>query len=323
MSTILRTYNLSPSTPSSKFEKACLLQSSPDISPTPMNLGKKNQGSPGRVKQIGTKRAASTPPETLQDPLLRNINRGAPGDLPSIDTLQRNWERQQLSKKRSQYYTDSFAYRARTDCSKERVQKDSIIIAEIKVNCVLDEDVSLTSDLSFHLAQSYQRPDSCIMVSVQQSTPIIFAGNDEPAYLLTVTALSSEITPTKNKRITALTQDFLSEVIGIPSRRGVIRFVPIAEHDLATNGMTTLGEIEELSRQAVEDSRLFIRSLSKSKGPKSKTSFFDHGKPFGSTTGQLTPPTSRENSSTQKSTIRSATTGSRMRKRKSLLSFFR
>ena len=45
----------------------------------------------------------------------------------------------------------------------------------------------------------------------------------------------------------------MTEALGVTSDRGVVRFVPIAEEHLATNGSTILGEIERLSRTSDEE----------------------------------------------------------------------
>lgn len=82
---------------------------------------------------------------------------------------------------------------------------------------------------------------------------MLFGGSSEPAYYLTITALASEIAPTKNKLSTALVQDFMHELLDIAPRRGIIRFEPVSEENLATNGMTALQEIEEITRNSSDD----------------------------------------------------------------------
>ncbi len=79
---------------------------------------------------------------------------------------------------------------------------------------------------------------------------MLFGGSSEPAYYLMITALASEIAPTKNKRSTALVQGFMQESLDIAPRRGIIRFDSIPEENLATNGMTTMQEIEEVERHS-------------------------------------------------------------------------
>ena len=109
-------------------------------------------------------------------------------------------------------------------------------------------------------------------MSVCTPQAILFGGSSEPAYYLTITALASEIAPTKNKRSTALVQGFMQETLDIAPRRGVIRFDSVPEENLATNGMTALQEIEEMERHSSEDSRA-LRSISRNRSRKSKRGY--------------------------------------------------
>ena len=83
---------------------------------------------------------------------------------------------------------------------------------------------------------------------------MLLAGSTESAYHITVSALQSEIAPTKNKRSTALIQAFMNESLRICSDRGVIRFDSIPEENLATHGKTMLQEIEAMDPRVPGDS---------------------------------------------------------------------
>lgn len=74
-------------------------------------------------------RAQSTPPE------LTNNAKLAPRGIPDTGNTEQTWSQRQLSKKRSQYYSDAFAYREPHNTAKERVVRDSMILAEVKLNC--------------------------------------------------------------------------------------------------------------------------------------------------------------------------------------------
>jgi hypothetical protein len=102
------------------------------------------------------------------------------------------------------------------------------------------------------------------MITVSHSACLLLAGSFEPTYLLTITALPVQLQPTTNKRNTALIQNFLSESLGVPLDRGIIKFVAIPDDCLATNGMTVLGEIENLERQLGEENGGLKRGLTKS-----------------------------------------------------------
>lgn len=157
------------------------------------------------------------------------------------------------------------------------------------------------------------------MVTVQESSMIMFGGNDEPAYLLTITALSSETTPAKNKRITALTQDFLQDTIEIPPSRGILRFLAVPEESLATCGTTVLGEIESLTMSSGVK-RTLSRARFRKPGKDSKTMFPEVSKTFRSR-AFMTPSASGEEYDEAHSGVQQPA-GPRMRKRKSIMAFF-
>lgn len=106
--------------------------------------------------------------------------------------------------------------------------------------------------MSYHLSTRYARPQSCIMIEVQHSTCLLMAGSFEPAYILTISALPSQLQPTTNKRNAALIQSFMTEIISVPPERGILRFQAIPEENLATNGVTIFGDIDRAERQQAE-----------------------------------------------------------------------
>lgn len=153
---------------------------------------------------------------------------------------------------------------------------------------------------------------------------MLFDGSSEPAYYLKITALASEIAPTKNKRSTALVQEFMHESLDIAPRRGIIRFEPVAEENLATNGMTALQEIEEMARNSSEDSRA-LRTISRNKSRKSKRAyapaFMERARtpiPHMSRHEKLS---SGENEGAKLSDVGSSEK-KRMKRRKSIMAFF-
>lgn len=91
------------------------------------------------------------------------------------------------------------------------------------------------------------------MITVNHSACLLLGGSFEPTYVLTISALPVQLQPTTNKRNAALIQQFMFESIGVSSERGIIKFMPIQEDCLATNGSTVLGEIEKLERQQADD----------------------------------------------------------------------
>jgi hypothetical protein len=72
----------------------------------------------------------------------------------------------------------------------------------------------------------------------------MFGGTFEPAYLLTISPLPQYMQPTTNKRNAALTQSFMSDVLGVPPERGIVHFKAIAEDNMAHCGKTVMAHIE-------------------------------------------------------------------------------
>lgn len=77
---------------------------------------------------------------------------------------------------------------------------------------------------------------------------MFFGGTFEPAYVMSIFALSSQLQPTTNKRNSALISKHMEESLGVAPPRGLLRFVPLQEENLAYNGKTVAWEIEELER---------------------------------------------------------------------------
>lgn len=256
----------------------------PRCQPSDTSFRVNGRASPATAELMALQRAQSTPPGLTKDSQFRSLTRGSVGDLPPTRDLEQSWSRFHLSKKRSQYYSDAFAYREPSNTAKERVVRDSIILVEVKLSCCVrsqkdaeaaklmntqvESQQEFMVDLSFRLSEIYQRPASCIMVMVSTEVAILIGGNCGPAYHLTVTALPSEIAATKNKRAAHLLQDFMQDSMKIKSKRGVVQFVAVVEENLATNGVTALQEIEQLERLSAEEEgvlRAFSRQTRRSK----------------------------------------------------------
>lgn len=107
-----------------------------------------------------------------------------------------------------------------------------------------DEFVFIT-ELSAKLAERYQRSLSSVVVHVQHSACIFFAGTFEPAYIVTVSALASYFQPVTNRRNAYLLSEHLEEALGVSSPRGLIRFAALQEEDIALNGKTMAQVLEE------------------------------------------------------------------------------
>ncbi|KAF1995731.1 Tautomerase/MIF [Amniculicola lignicola CBS 123094] len=171
-----------------------------------------------------------------------------------------------------QFFMEQFGIRDEMTMVRDRVTKDAPIVAELRTNVIIKDEYTLVIDLSQHLSQRYQRPESSIMIVVNHSACLLLGGSFEPTYVLTISALPNQVKPATNKRNAALTQNFLHEAIGVAPERGIMKFVAIPEECLAIGGETILGEIERLERKPSDDSGGRRRSTKKSIVTKAKSS---------------------------------------------------
>ncbi|KAJ4362656.1 hypothetical protein N0V95_001364 [Ascochyta clinopodiicola] len=180
------------------------------------------------------------------------------------------------SRQRAQYYEEQFSYKDSTSSSaRDRVTKDAPIVAELRTNVIIKDEYTLVTDLSHHLSTRYQKPETSIMITVNHSACLLLGGSFEPTYILTINALPVQLQPTLNKRNAAMIQNFMTESIGVPIDRGIVKFVAIQEESFAMNGMTVLGEIENLERTQAEETgmkRAMTKSSRRSGVAKAKSS---------------------------------------------------
>jgi hypothetical protein len=134
-------------------------------------------------------------------------------------------------------------------------------------NQVQDEYTFIT-DLSYALSSRYQRPENSIVVTLAHSCCLLFGGNFDPAYTLTINALPSQLQPVTNKRNAALLAKAMEEGLGVAPERGLIKFSAVAEENIATAGKTIAQEIEELDKENAETNAHLPRDLSAKKSTK-------------------------------------------------------
>jgi hypothetical protein len=121
------------------------------------------------------------------------------------------------------------------------------------------------------LSLRYQRPESCIFISLQHSACILFAGNFDPTYALTISALTEYVQPISNKRNAMMIQGWMQENLGVEATRGIIRFLPMPNSDIAVGGRTMLAQQETLDDESSKKtkSRRSNRSQSVASGMES------------------------------------------------------
>ncbi|KAI7191603.1 hypothetical protein D0869_02589 [Hortaea werneckii] len=202
------------------------------------------------------KRASTSSGDASANPLLSGSK-----SIDDIAAARKSAHRSSMShqyntagKHRSQYYEDQFRYKdSEAGSVREKVQRESPVVAELKTNVIIKDEYTLVTDLSYHLAQRYTRPDSSIMIKVDHSVCLALGGTFDPCYILNVTTVPSSMGPSINKRNAALIQSFMADILSVPSDRGIVKFTPIEEVNYAMNGTTMHGEIERLEKHQAEN----------------------------------------------------------------------
>lgn len=252
-----------------------------------------DQPSPLPSQKLGFANNASSTPQKHKsiEALRSHASRALMNRRSSSADPDRSWQRREASKKTSQYFEEAFAVRPPYNTARDRVARDSMIVAELCLNCLVDlvksalqpmanvgqiEDEekqrNFLADFLMTLGEVYQRPTNNIMITTVTNAHIMLAGSTEAAYLLTITALPFEIVPIKNQRTITIVQEHLSEALLIPSSRGVIKFHAIREEDFATNSMTVQQEIEKFEQKTVEEKRgLGLRSRQSNRASRKST----------------------------------------------------
>ncbi|CAI7649593.1 unnamed protein product [Penicillium viridicatum] len=178
-----------------------------------------------------------------------------------------------LTKVKKLYYEDAFTARGSHNSPKDRVTHESVVVVELKTNNKAKDDTpKLLSDFAHFLAQVYQRPETSMLVTIDQNADLLFGNTSASAYLLKITALSSLIGPLTNLRNTGLIQSTIQEMFGIAPDKGVVIYTPASEDNLATNGMTARSEIDRLERIDSSNSPSILKSISRSMSRRMKSS---------------------------------------------------
>ncbi|KAF4971687.1 hypothetical protein FSARC_1565 [Fusarium sarcochroum] len=154
-----------------------------------------------------------------------------------------------LSRRRSDFLEEAFASR-HSDDPGDRIRNESVVLAEIKTNVIIDDEFTFITELSEYLSLRYNRPASSIVTTLQHGICIQFGGSCEPAYTMTIEALARDVQTATNKRNMALFQRHMEQALGIPMSRGFLRFVPVAEDCAGWKGNTVAGEVAEAIEQA-------------------------------------------------------------------------
>ncbi|WZH42631.1 Tautomerase/MIF superfamily [Fusarium acuminatum] len=152
-----------------------------------------------------------------------------------------------LSRRRDSLFEEGYVSR-QADEPGDRVRNDSVILVEIKTN--IDDEFTFITELSDYTSLRYNRPASCVVTTLQHGVCMQFGASSEPSYTMKIEALARDVQAAMDKRNIALLQTHMKQALDIPSSRGYVRFVPIAEECTGRKGNTVAGEVAVAMQQA-------------------------------------------------------------------------
>ncbi|KAL7923555.1 Tautomerase/MIF superfamily [Trichoderma austrokoningii] len=165
---------------------------------------------------------------------------------------------------KTQYFRDVFYERSERDSAAEVIRREALVYAEVKTNVTIEDEQHFLIDFSHQLAALYNRYPSSTVVSLLHSQCLSFGGSSHPAYVLTITALPSEVQSATNWHNTAALQRHMEAILCVPPSRGMVRFVPTTEECLGWGGITVTERISDAVAKEGEGSKSRERRLLKS-----------------------------------------------------------
>lgn len=134
------------------------------------------------------------------------------------------------------------------------VRSDPIIAVEIKTNVKgRESNFRLIEEISIQMAQIFQQPQHCMLVTLEQEVNMLLGEIRLPSYVVRVSAIPHHIHAVARLRNTMLIQQALSELLHVPPGRGAILYIPVSKHV----GVAMHREIQELEKAPRQHLRLF------------------------------------------------------------------
>ncbi|EZF29315.1 hypothetical protein H101_07009 [Trichophyton interdigitale H6] len=134
----------------------------------------------------------------------------------------------------------------------ERVKLTSQILVEIRtskkvlpfLSIAVDNPMDTISKLVEELKVLFDGHP--VMVSVDDEVKILSQFGDEPAYIVTVTALDGLMTPRCSYRFTSIIQQEIQSVMHIPPTHGIVRLIAMDTYRFGINGTTYYQAVQDL-----------------------------------------------------------------------------
>ena len=135
---------LPPSPPKSAHRRTPTANDFPVPAGQPFVVTKRDQGLVSPSQSSFTFSDEGQPPHAIstrqsmdERATIRDLDRGTPGDGRTTPKPGQSPQEREVAKQKSQYYTEVFAYREPTLTPRERVQKESVVMAELKTNVIV------------------------------------------------------------------------------------------------------------------------------------------------------------------------------------------
>ncbi|KAK2009201.1 macrophage migration inhibitory factor [Colletotrichum eremochloae] len=252
---------------------------------TPENKRLSHAGGISFAEKKMSRRPSTAPTPIIEGDggLTRDVHHTLPGDPRNN---RKSKTPADMTKRRSSYYEEAFQGDRESNLTKDRVFSEAIVMADLRTNVIINDEFSFITDFSYQLSIRYQRPVSSIVVNLQHGACMLFGGTFEPAYTMSIHALSPEVGMAKNKRNSALLQKHLQEALGVPPARGYVKFVEVPADCMAVNGKTTASQISDVTGEEEETIAERRARNRKSLGTKSMSAF-RHGSIVGTRKGSV------------------------------------
>ena len=94
----------------------------------------------------------------------------------------------------------------------------------------------LLKEASALVARELEKPEAYVMVALEDNTPMVFAGSDDPAAFLELRAIG--LPKNKHGVLCKVLDELVSRHLGVPSERIFMNFVDIPPSDWGWKGDT-------------------------------------------------------------------------------------
>ena len=109
-------------------------------------------------------------------------------------------------------------------------------LLNIKTSCTIDDNNSLALDASKKVAQILGKPESYVMVIVEENQTLVFAGNNQPAAYLELKSLG--LPESQTTELSSSLCNFINEKLGVDPARIYIEFSNAERHMWGWKGGT-------------------------------------------------------------------------------------